>query len=407
MNPHTIRYIDKNIGAFLCFLLSVCRGFARFFNKDTSRLKETSKILFIKLLEQGSIVLACPAIKKAEARFGRDDLFFLTFKKTRPILDVLDIVPAENIIEIDSRNLGSVVFSSLAALRRIRHAKIDATVDLEFFTRATAILSYLSGVKTRVGFHRINQQAPYIGNLYTHNLMYNPHMHTKSAFLSLVKALDYPPTKGIEPLKFQIPDSQEGVQFIPSEEEKQQLIAKIEQIKSAPLSQPLIVLNPNTDDLLPIRRWPNENFIQLADMVLKDFPQATIVVTGTERGRQEAETLASSIKNSICLAGKTTLRELLTLYFIGDWLITSDSGPAHFASLTQIKTIVLFGPEVPALYGNENERIKVLHRDLVCSPCVNIYNQRDTVCKSAVCLKSITPTEVYREISTCLQPVQV
>ena len=51
----------------------------------------------------------------------------------------------------------------------------------------------------------------------------------------------------------------------------------------------------------------------------------------------------------IPLAGKTTLRQVLVLYARSEILVTNDSGPAHFASMTPIHVVTLFGPETPAL----------------------------------------------------------
>jgi len=53
----------------------------------------------------------------------------------------------------------------------------------------------------------------------------------------------------------------------------------------------------------------------------------------------------------IPLAGKTTLRQVLALYTRSEILVTNDSGPAHFASMTPIHVVTLFGPETPALFA--------------------------------------------------------
>ena len=69
-------------------------------------------------------------------------------------------------------------------------------------------------------------------------------------------------------------------------------------------------------------------------------------MTGAPSEAAAADTLVSSIGSERCfsLAGKTTLRQLLILYTLAELLITNDSGPAHFASLTPINVITLFGP---------------------------------------------------------------
>ena len=83
------------------------------------------------------------------------------------------------------------------------------------------------------------------------------------------------------------------------------------------------------------------------------------------------------------------------LLHLGVLLITNDGGTGHFASLTPIASIVLFGPETPALYGSLSARAVNLHKPLSCSPCLTAYNHRRSPCDGDnVCLKSISPEEV-------------
>ena len=61
----------------------------------------------------------------------------------------------------------------------------------------------------------------------------------------------------------------------------------------------------------------------------------------------------------------------LQLFHQSVLLITNDSGPAHFASLTPIKSITLFGPETPVLYGPLGPDAVHLFAKLACSPCLS------------------------------------
>jgi len=72
--------------------------------------------------------------------------------------------------------------------------------------------------------------------------------------------------------------------------------------------------------------------------------------------------LASDVGSSrvIPLAGKTTLRQVLVLYTRSEILVTNDSGPAHFASMTPIQVVTLFGPETPALFAARSPNANVL-----------------------------------------------
>ena len=138
--------------------------------------------------------------------------------------------------------------------------------------------------------------------------------------------------------------------------------------------------------------------------LLAAYPNATVVVTGAPAEGPAAATLCAAIGSprAISLAGKTTLRELLTLYSLADVLVTNDSGPAHFASLTPIHTVVLFGPETPRLFGSLSRSTTIIWKELACSPCVSVFNHRLSPCRNNVCMQEITVADVYSAVEAAL-----
>jgi len=98
------------------------------------------------------------------------------------------------------------------------------------------------------------------------------------------------------------------------------------------------------------------------------------------------------------LAGETTLRQLMVLYGLAEVMVTNDSGPAHFASLTPIDVVTLFGPETPAVFGSRSPRSHIIWAGLACSPCVNAFNQRVTSCKENRCMARISVDEVFATV---------
>ena len=125
-------------------------------------------------------------------RVGRENVYMVVFDDNRFIVDVLDVMPLENVITVSSRSLLRLVGTSLVALRKLRHLRLGAVVDLEFFARSSALLAYCTGAPVRVGFHAFFGEGPYRGNLMTHRVRYNPHLHTTPTFAMLVDALDVP-----------------------------------------------------------------------------------------------------------------------------------------------------------------------------------------------------------------------
>ena len=118
MKIKTMRIIDRWFGIGLCLFLSLLRRIP--VGAKGKHADDIRKILFVKLAEQGSTVLAYPAIMKAVERVGRNNVYFLVFEQNRFILDALDAIPHENVIAINTDSLLSVFLSSLAAVRRMR-----------------------------------------------------------------------------------------------------------------------------------------------------------------------------------------------------------------------------------------------------------------------------------------------
>ena len=108
---------------------------------------------------------------------------------------------------------------------------------------------------------------------------------------------------------------------------------------------------------------------------------------------------AHNSPNIIDLTGKTkNIYELIHVIQTGDIFLTNDSGPAHFASLTDAITLTLFGPEIPDLYGPLSKHGISLYSHFLCSPCLTARNHRHTICRDNKCLQAITPEEVIGHI---------
>src|SRR5262245_65137508 len=136
--------IDRWAGRPLCAVLTLVRKTARLWPFRGPRVP-LRKILFIKMAEQGATVLAYRALCRAVEMVGRENVYFWVFEENRPVLDLLQVIPEENVITVRSDNLIVFAVDILRSLWRIRRLGIDATVDMEFLARAPAILAFLTG----------------------------------------------------------------------------------------------------------------------------------------------------------------------------------------------------------------------------------------------------------------------
>lgn len=407
MTKETIKRIDALLGSVLCWLLTLHRRVYDLFALQPPLGDRPKKILFLKLIEQGATVLAAPAIKAAVDRCGRENVHFAVFPENRPILDILELIPKENVLELRHGDLLSFAKDALALFWRCRQIGIDTVVDMEFMARASAILAYLCGARFRVGLHRFTSEGPYRGDLMTHRVQYNPYLHTSVAYRLLFEALDQDPNE-VPLLKIPTRRPPDRPRFVPTDAERARVKEIVRARLGRPVPGPLVLLNPNTGDLLPTRMWPTDRFIELGRRLLAEHPDLTLAITGAPSERDGAESVAQQIGRDrvVSLAGATTLREVLVLYTLADVLVTNDSGPGHFASMTDIHNVVLFGPETPQLFGPLGENRHVLWAQLACSPCVSPYNHRFSPCTNNRCMQVITVDEVHREVTRALHAVR-
>lgn len=402
MQVNSMRFLDRWAGVPISVALTGVRKLSDLFRSAPP--PAPGKILIIKLVEQGATVIAVPAIRRAIDMVGRDNVYFAVLEENRPILDLLDLIPAENILVIRSKSLVGVAVDTLQAIARLRRDRVDAAIDFEFFSRFSGALTYLSGASRRVGFHSYAGEAGYRGDLMTHRMVYNIRLHASETYLSLVEALTVS-AKQLPMLGFATPDTSCSAEYVPKP-------ADVDAVRSLlrarlPTAKPggLLLINANSGDLLPIRRWPDERYVELAQRLLKQNPDLCIALTGAPSEREGAERLAARIGSERCVsvAGHTTLPQLFALYTLSDVMVTNDSGPAHYAALTPIDVVTLFGPESPLVFGARNDRSHLLWAALACSPCVNAFNQRVTTCRHGQCMQAISVDEVFAVVSDILR----
>ena len=393
----TLQWLDRRAGAPLCFALTQIRRIGGLLG--AGKAGPVKSILFLKLAEQGSTVLAHEAVRRAVERVGRENVHFLVFEENRFIVDVIGLVPRENVHTVRTESAWAMMSGAVGALSRIRRLKIDACIDMEFFARFSAAIAYLTGARTRVGFHVFFGEGPYRGDLMTHRVLYNPHLHTSRTFTSLVLALDADPggfpTFGIVP-----PESPPLPVFQPEPAERAE-VARMLAEAGVPAGGRLILLNANAGDLLPLRKWDQANYAGLARRLIAAFPGLWVAFTGSPEEAPAVEGIARAVGSprSLCLAGRTTLRQLLVLFGLAEVLVTNDSGPAHFGALTSVDVVALFGPETPLLFAAPGPRNHAVWAGIACSPCVNAFNNRQTACRDNVCMKALSVDEVFGVVS--------
>ena len=393
MNIQFQRAVDKYIGVPVCALFSLVN---RIFSNEPDGTPPKN-ILIILLSEMGSLVLAHPMFMRLKQQYPDANMHVLMFAKNREVLDLLDVVPRENILTLDDKSLKGLVTDSLKAIRAMRKARIDAVIDCELFARISSIFSWLSGASLRVGFHPYTQEGLYRGSFINRPVLYNPYRHLTQQFLTLASALE----STTSPSAKLLPETYTGktpvLEF--STRELEEVNHELHNFHPAIRDRKLVLIYPS-GGILPIRAWPLKHYFKLAKSLLGEG--YAVGVIGLKGDREISQEVVDHCNDPHCinLAGYTrSVRHLLAVFHRASLLVTNDGGPGQFAALTpQLPTIIFFGPETPILYKSLGDNAYCFYRKLPCSPCITAYNHRNSPCDGDnQCLKQISVESVIEK----------
>ncbi|MEN3013171.1 MAG: glycosyltransferase family 9 protein [Endomicrobiia bacterium] len=382
MKLSLMQKIDKILGPPICTVLTIYDKvllLLKIKSQKNNFQLDNCRILVLKFWGMGSIILAMSVIKKVKERLPNCKIYFLTLLRNKELLEgYKHIIDGCVFLDIDKSFL-KFIYDLIKILITIRKLKLSLLIDLEFFTRFSAIISYLSGVKNKAGFAA---WEVWRGFLHTTTVPFNRYWHVKKNFTNLIsKALK-------KDIDF---DSKLYPPYFEFESEN---IKKFDFHK-------YISINPNAGELALERRWPYENFINLTKKILDNW-DGYVVFLGTKMEKRYVEKIVLSLdsKRVKNLAGELSFKDLVLVLKNSILLITNDSGPLHLAVALDVPTISFFGPETPVLYGPLEKKHVVFFKDLDCSPCINVHTGKIVRCIKPLpeCMTKISPEEVWKTI---------
>ncbi|HEY1489854.1 MAG TPA: lipopolysaccharide heptosyltransferase II, partial [Verrucomicrobiae bacterium] len=303
---------------------------------DIGQLLPDPRILIRGTNWLGDAVMTTPALLRLREKFPAAHIALLTPEKLR---DLWLHHPAVD--ETLAFSAGENVF---AIARKLRAGKFDLALVLPNSPRS-ALEVFLARVPQRIGYARpcrnffmtqtiapraeavkmqkrsvdeIKHLTSENSKLKTQNSRFPQSAHQIFEYLNLAAALGANP----EPLAPQLT-------VTPEEIETAKKKFSLENV-----SGPIFGLNPGAE-YGPAKRWPVEKFIAAA----REIQQRTNCAWLLFGGKSDAtitDQIESAIRNPqsaiFNLAGKTSLRELMSLLKICRVLLTNDTGPMHVAA---------------------------------------------------------------------------
>lgn len=394
-------WIDKWLGPLICRVLVVFKRLRR----DAGHLplaEDVRKVLVLKLWGMGSLVLASPLLVELRALYPNARIDFVTLQENADILEFLPEV--DQTLTVDFRGGIARFFAQTAqAVWSIRRERYDLLLDLEFFTRFSAIFSFLVRPRCSYGF---SSKGSMRGQLHDAEIPFNTYNHVVLNFLSLLRG------KPVEPLpELDLQGPEVLPRLVPSAQAVRSLEEKLRELPAWRADRPLVAVNPNAGDMAIERRWPEARVVEFLT-ALCDARDVNVVLTGSSSERTYVDSLvdASDLADRVInFAGEISIAELLALFARADVVVTNDSGPLHLAAGVGASTVALFGPETPTLYGPLRSRVdqrhRVHYRRLACSPCMFVHDNKVLSCwfAQALCMRGITAEDVLASVEAALE----
>jgi heptosyltransferase-2 len=118
------------------------------------------------------------------------------------------------------------------------------------------------------------------------------------------------------------------------------------------------------------KRWLPENYARLNDRLQEELG-VDVVLIGSKDEINVSETVAKmSVRKPTILTGKTKLDEAVAILAEVDLLISNDMGLAHVAPAVGTKTLAIFGPTNPETTAPFSPNVRVIRKEVECSPCM-------------------------------------
>lgn len=356
------------------------------------------RILIINPFGIGDVLFTTPLVRAVRQAFPDAYLGYLCNRRTEgilshnPHLNDLFVYERDELVGLWRLSPRSWITALTGLLGRIRRCRFDAVIDLSLGERYSFLLMAL-GIRRRFGFDYRRR-----GRFLTASLPIDGYrdVHVVEHYRQLLHFL------GIRlddaSLQLVLDDADQAWAdswFRAQGWEPNRLVVGI--VPAGGVSWGIGA---------PFRRWSYEGFAAVGDALAERFG-AQIVLFGEAADREVCQTVAGLMRHvPVDLSGQTDLGQFVSLLARMNLVICNDGGPLHLAVSQRIKTVSIFGPVDPRVYGPyplEPGRHRVILNDqMLCRPCYHQFRLPPCPYERA-CLTTIAVDDVVQACEAALK----
>jgi heptosyltransferase-2 len=329
----------------------------------------------------GDVVMATPALRALRERFVGAQLIGVL----KPyVAGVLEGAPwLDRTLHLDSRGPWRQRWPAVAAALRQQHVDLAVLFPNTF---RTALVAWLGGCRRRIGYACYGR-----GPLLTDRLLPRRDAHGRRAPSPILDAYNLLAERAGCPL----PGRRMELFTTPRDEEA---AANVWHQAGFASCREVICLNPGAA-FGSAKHWPAEHFAALAREFVDRRGGGVLVLCGPgERDlARQVEALARRPRIKTLAEGPLWLGLTKACVRRANLLVTTDSGPRHFATAFGRPVVTLFGPTHIAWTETYDPRAIHLQEKVDCGPC-----QRRVCPLDHRCMTGLTPARVFAAVTEAL-----
>jgi heptosyltransferase II len=299
----------------------------------------------------GDAVMATPALRALRKRFPQAEMVALHRPYVSDVLAGLDLVDRSMVLDTrgcDRDGQGGRL------IRRLKQERFDLAV---LFTNSlrTAWLAWRSGAKRRVGFARDGRR-----------ILLTDALAPKSRSLPNPVLDEYLRLAGH--LGSDVSDRRTETAVVPHNEHE--LARFWKQFDPRWRADGVLCLNPG-GAFGSSKHWPTENFADLARRIVDRLGRTVLVLCGPAERDEARQIVYLAARDRVVSFADFPTSIGLTKAAIrsAEVLVTTDSGPRHFARPLGVPVVTLFGPTHQAWSETDDPRAVHLQIKVDCGPC--------------------------------------
>ena len=357
------------------------------------------RILIVNPFGIGDVLFSTPLIRAVHHAFPTSRIGYLCNRRTErilrenPFLDDVFVYEKDEMVNLWRRSWWRGLRHLGGLVRQLRQARFHLVIDLSLGERYSFILKSL-GVPRLVGFNYRGR-----GKFLTESFPIEGYHgdHVVEYYRKLLRFLGIRLTDASLDLPVAYADACWADQYL----------AELGAADGGLLVGMVPAGGVSWGVDAPFRRWSFEGFAAVGDALIERYG-ARVLLFGEASDKPLCATVAGFMKHPVIdLSGETTLGQFVSLLGWMDLVICNDGGPLHLAVSQGVKTVSVFGPVDPNVYGPYGAsagRHRVIYREgLPCRPCYHQFKLPPCPYERA-CLTTIAPEEVLAACEEALEP---